>query len=347
MKNLMSTSFKKVFTSLLVLAVLMSQSLTSCKVHTDDDNGGNSPVNPPPTIPDDTSKPIYTPVDDSDLENMSAIQFTKIMGNGINLGNTMEACGDWLQYDIEDVTQFEGMWGQPLTTKEMFQAMKAAGFDSVRIPIAWTHTMDWSRGNFTINPEYMKRVETVVNYALDSGLFVMINEHWDRDWWCLFSHDEETAWKIYEAIWTQVGNHFKDYDYRLIFEGGNEEHGNALNHTLVSDGNKYVKTVEKEGQVKYQGTVDTRLEGINYPEPGTLTEDGIYTMANRINQKFVDLIRSQGSKNAKRFLLIPGIQTDFTRTCDARYKMPEDSSNSVKKLMVSVHFYDPAKYSLI
>ena len=111
MKNLMSTSFKKVFTSLLVLAVLMSQSLTSCKVHTDDDNGGNSPVNPPPTIPDDTSKPIYTPVDDSDLENMSAIQFTKIMGNGINLGNTMEACGDWLSYDTKDVTKFEGMWG--------------------------------------------------------------------------------------------------------------------------------------------------------------------------------------------------------------------------------------------
>ena len=346
MKNLMSTSFKKVFTSLLVLAVIMSQSLTSCKVHPDDDNGGNSPVNPPPTIPDDTSKPIYTPVDDSDLENMSAIQFTKIMGNGINLGNTMEACGDWLPYDIEDVTKFEGMWGQPLTTKEMFQAMKAAGFDSVRIPIAWTHTMDWSRGNFTINPEYMKRVETVVNYALDSGLFVMINEHWDRDWWCLFSHDEETAWKIYEAIWTQVGNHFKDYDYRLIFEGGNEEHGDALNHTLVSDGNKYVKVVKKEGQVEYHGTVDTRLEGIDYPEPGTLTEDEIYTMANRINQKFVDLIRSQGSKNAKRFLLIPGIQTDFTRTCDNRYKMPEDSSNSVKKLMVSVHFYDPAPYSL-
>ena len=347
MKNLMSTSFKKVFTSLLVLAVLMSQSLTSCKVHTDDDNGGNSPGNTPPTIPDDTSKPIYTPVDDSDLENMSAIQFTKIMGNGINLGNTMEACGDWLPYAIEDVTQFERMWGQPETTKEMFQAMKEAGFDSVRIPIAWTHTMDWSRGNFTINPEYLKRVETVVNYALDSGLFVMINEHWDRDWWCLFSHDEETAWKIYEAIWTQVGNYFKDYDYRLIFEGGNEEHGNALNHTLVSDGNKYVKVVKKEGQVEYQGTVDTRLEGIDYPNPGTLSEDGIYTMANRINQKFVDLIRSQGSKNAKRFLLIPGIQTDFTRTCDARYKMPEDSSNSVQKLMVSVHFYDPAKYSLI
>ena len=70
-------------------------------------------------------------------------------------------------------------------------------------------------------------------------------------------------------------------------------------------------------------------------------------MANRINQKFVDLIRGQGSKNAKRFLLIPGITTNFYYTCDERYEMPKDNSNSVQKLIVSVHYYAPAPYSLV
>lgn len=358
MKRTTSSSFKKVFKSFVVLFLSMSFVLSSChnKVDLPEDNssGSNTPGNnsnnnqdQDKNIPDNNGKPVYTPVDDQDMENMSAIQFTKIMGNGINLGNTMEATGDWWSYTEEDVTCYEGMWGQPITTKAMFEAMKDAGFDSVRIPIAWTHTMDWSRGNFTINSKYLDRIETVVNYALESGLFVMINEHWDKDWWCLFSHDEPTAWKIYEAIWTQVGERFKDYDYRLIFEGGNEEHGEAFNHTLVSDGKKYVENPTEPDQVAYKGTVDTRLQGIDYPNPGTLSEDDIYTMANNINQKFVDLIRSQGSKNEKRFLLIPGITTNFDYTCDERYKMPDDNLNSVQKLIVSVHYYSPAPYSLV
>lgn len=339
MKHVAKSSLQKVFIFLLSICFASCQTdIPGSEVDGPDEPGIEDPI---------PSAPVYTPVDDSDLENMSAIQFTKIMGNGINLGNTMEACGDWFGYDLNDVTLYEGMWGQPLTTKAMFQAMKSAGFDSVRIPIAWTHTMDWSRGNFTISEKYLDRVETVVNYALDSGLYVMINEHWDRDWWCLFSHDEETAWKIYNAIWTQVGERFKDYDYRLIFEGGNEEHGDALNHTLVSDKTKYVSEPKEPDQVKYDGTVDSRLNGIDYPEPGTLTEDELFQMAHRINQYFVNLIRSQGSKNSKRFLLIPGYRTDFTLTCDDRYVMPTDDTNEVQKLIVSVHFYDPTLYSLV
>lgn len=301
-----------------------------------------------PSSDDSEDQPLYTPVDDSSLEDMSAIQFTKIMGNGINLGNTMEATSGagWPGLHASDPTLYETMWGQPVTTKEMFVAMKAAGFDSVRIPIGWTHTMDWSRNDFTISTKYLDRIETIVNYALDAGLFVMINEHWDRDWWCLFSHDEELAWKIYESIWTQVGNRFKDYDYRLIFEGGNEEHGESLNHTLVCDSSIYVENPSSPEQIEYHGTIDDRLEGINYPNKGTLSEDELYTMVGRINQKFVDIIRSQGSKNEKRFLLIPGFTTNIDSTCDDRYKMPEDPSNSVQKLIVSVHYYNPAPYSL-
>ena len=58
--------------------------------------------------------------------------------------------------------------GRDMTTKEIFEAMKDAGFDSVRIPVAWTSTMDWRNGDFEINKDYLERVATVVQYALDA-----------------------------------------------------------------------------------------------------------------------------------------------------------------------------------
>ena len=113
---------------------------------------------------------------ESDFEVMNALQFTKVMGNGINLGNTMEAAGAyWLGYNAKP-EQYETSWGQPVTTKKIFEAMKDAGFDSVRIPVAWTSTMDWRNGDFKINDDFMDRVKTLVDWALDAGLIVMINE---------------------------------------------------------------------------------------------------------------------------------------------------------------------------
>ncbi len=266
---------------------------------------------------------------ESSLKEINAAKVIELMGNGINLGNTMEAAGTWLGYNHSPVTDYEQAWGQPVTTKEMFVAMKAAGFDSVRIPVAWTHTMDWSRGNFTIKKDYIERVAQVVDWAIEADLFVILNDHWDYQWWGMFSHDEALAWKIYEAIWSQVGQRFKHYSYKLIFEGGNEEIGDRLNDVLDSK-------------------IDSRLDAsIKYSSKGNLTENQCYILAGKINQKFVDLIRSQGSKNADRFLLIPGYNTDIDKTCDSRFKMPSDKTNSIQKLIVSVHYYKPETYCLV
>src|SRR5215208_5257152 len=58
-----------------------------------------------------------------------AIAFSRKMGIGWNLGNTLEATG----IKGTSVRQFETCWGNPVTTKEMFDGIKAAGFRSVRI----------------------------------------------------------------------------------------------------------------------------------------------------------------------------------------------------------------------
>lgn len=318
MKNASNLKIKKV--NLFAVLCAASVFIFSCQTGTkDDSSNSNRPEEIKPSY-------TYTPVDDSDLENMEAQQFTKVMGNGINLGNTFETnAANWMGFKASP-TSYETGWGQPVTTKEIFQAYKAAGFDSVRIPIAWTSTMDWRNGDYKINDDFMARIKEVVNWALDSGLYVMINDHWDYGWWGLFGTDKTKAYKIFDEIWDQVGTEFKDYDYRLIFEAGNEEWGNRFNDEVKDDIN------------------DPETPQDNY---GDLTLEQQYALITELAQHFVDKIRAQGSKNSKRFLLIPGYNTDFDHTTSDNYVMPEDSANSVQKLIVSVHYYAPAPYSLV
>ena len=70
-------------------------------------------------------------------------------------------------------------------------------------------------------------------------------------------------------------------------------------------------------------------------------------MITKVTQKFVDIIRSQGGNNEKRFLLIPGYDTDIEKTCSSSDVMPTDSTNDVQKLMISVHYYTPPTYCIV
>ncbi len=251
-------------------------------------------------------------------KELTSLEVAKEMGNGINLGNTMEAYGRASLGVGADVTEYETSWGAPVTTKEMVGAMKAAGFDSLRIPVAWTNAMDFESGDYTIGKEYLDRVEEIINYALEEEMYVIINDHWDGGWWGMFgSATEETrqqAMDLYISMWTQIAERYAKYSDYLIFESGNEELGYRLNDTDIA------------------------------ADSGSLSEDDCYEMTNLINQNFVDTIRKSGGNNENRFLLIAGFGTTITSTCDNRFVMPADSAKN--KLLVSVHYYDPDGYCL-
>lgn len=253
-------------------------------------------------------------------EALTALEFTELMGNGINLGNTMEAYGHGSLGTEASPTSYETLWGAPVTTQESIDGMKAAGFDTIRIPVAWTNMMDFESGDYTIDEAYLARVKEIVDYARNAGMYVIVNDHWDGGWWGMFgSKTEETrnkAMELYESLWTQIAEYFKDYSDYLIFESANEELGNRLNDN-DSDFNK---------------------------DSGSLSVDECYTVTNEINQKFVDIVRGTGGNNEQRFLLIAGFDTNIANTCDDRYKMPTDTAES--KLMVSVHYYDPSSYCI-
>lgn len=254
-------------------------------------------------------------------EGLTALEATRLMGNGINLGNTLEACDNNVGIKTNTPLSYETHWGQPKTTQAMIDGMKAAGFDTIRIPVAWmTNATHLYEGDYTIDADYMDRVEEVVRYARKAGMYVIINDHWDGGWYGMFgSESAETralAMEAYKGMWQQIAERFRDYSDYLIFESANEELGGRF---------------DENSPLYCSDSVVTYLN-----------DDERYALTNEINQTFVDVVRATGGNNATRFLLIAGYSTDIDQTCDDRFQMPKDTVDS--KLMVSVHYYDPWSY---
>lgn len=86
---------------------------------------------------------------------LTSLEFVDLLGNGINLGNTMEAYGHVVLGTEAEVSAYETYWGQPVTTQEMITGMHEAGFDTLRVPVAWTNMMNYESGDYTINEAYL------------------------------------------------------------------------------------------------------------------------------------------------------------------------------------------------
>ena len=126
------------------------------------------------------------------------------MGNGINLGNTLEA-------------PEEGDWSSP-AKEYFFHDFVDAGLTCVRIPISWTnHMLDSTP--YTVDSVWMARVEEVIDWALDTGLVVIINSHHDDEW--LYESFPKNI-ERFEKLWEQIATRFKDKPENLVFEIVNE-----------------------------------------------------------------------------------------------------------------------------
>ncbi len=199
------------------------------------------------------------------MRDISTMELVREMGLGINLGNTYESCGDWIN---KNVNSYIKAWGSPLITQNIIQGYADEGFGVLRIPVAWSNLMS---DDYTISATYLASVKKVIDWTLDSGMYAIVNLHWDGGWINNFPTNETENMKKYTAIWTQLSEAFKDYGDYLIFESQNEELGWS-----------------------------------------TLSQSASYTLVNKINQEFVNIVRNSGGNNAKRHLLIAGYGTDIT-----------------------------------
>lgn len=258
----------------------------------------------------------FTPVcitasaESADMRDMTTMEIVRDMGVGINLGNTFESCGDWIaQWGDGTPKSYETAWGSPEITRDMIQGYADEGFGVIRIPVAWSNMMG---ENYTISPEYLARVKQVVDWSLDSGMYVILNIHYDNGWWENFPTQKDECMKKYTRIWEQLTEAFGNYDDKLMFESLNEEGG------WDSVWNQWNGTEEQKKQS--------------------------YSLLNEINQKFVDIVRSSGKNNDKRHLLIAGYKTDVALTCDKFFEMPDDPAG---RCAVSVHYYTPSPFAIL
>lgn len=210
-------------------------------------------------------------------------------------------------------TPNETNWGNPTITESLIKAVKNAGFQSIRVPVSYLSKIG-SDSNYTIDASWLNRVQEVVDMCIDNGLYVIINMHGDGynsidgGWLLCNGSDQTTIRNKYAACWKQIANKFKDYDQHLVFESMNEE---------------------------FDGT---------YGTPNTT----YYSNINTLNQIFIDTVRQTGGNNAKRWLMVPGWNTNIEYTTgNYGFVIPSDNyrsseiSSSEKRIMISVHYYDP------
>jgi aryl-phospho-beta-D-glucosidase BglC (GH1 family) len=140
----------------------------------------------------------------------AANEIARHLNVGWNMGNTLEAICD------------ETAWEGAIVTPKLIDSVKAAGFNTVRIPCAWFCHSDTNTSK--IAPDWIARVKQVVDYCIYDSLYVILNIHWDSGWLenrVNNKNCEQVNKRLY-SYWTQIANYFKDYDEHLLFAGANE-----------------------------------------------------------------------------------------------------------------------------
>ena len=62
------------------------------------------------------------------------------MTTGLNIGNTLDAYGNW--FSGTSPKDYETCWGNPQISRELIKAYKDGGFNALRLPVTWYQNMD-------------------------------------------------------------------------------------------------------------------------------------------------------------------------------------------------------------
>lgn len=250
--------------------------------------------------------PAVSKAEAEKLTGKTAMEITQMMDKGWNLGNTFDATGG----KKDDPYSQETSWGNPQVTKELIDGVKAAGFTTIRIPVTWNNYIDKSNG-YQIDEAFLNRVNEIVDYALENEMFVILNAHheeWVND--KNIHENYEEIGKELNAVWSQLADHFAEYDQHLIFEGMNEP----------------------------------RAVGMGYEWNGN---QACYDAVNYLDQVFVDCIRSNGKGyNSERALMIPGYAASMNAAVLKSIQIPQYNGKDAENLIISVHCYSPYNFCL-
>jgi endoglucanase len=144
------------------------------------------------------------------------LALVKAMSPGWNLGNSFDGS--------PQVTS----WGNPAPNQTLINAVHAAGFNLLRLPVTWGPHLG-AAPSYTINAAWMASVVQTAQWAIDAGMYVFVNTH--HDGWVTFPSDPTPVAAESGAVWKQIATAFAGFSSKLMFECFNEPGGGgtALN----------------------------------------------------------------------------------------------------------------------
>jgi endoglucanase len=297
---------------IIALVSVIGFSMVAC------DNGNGNGNDTRPTTPEAMS-------------SKTALQYFNDNGikAGWNLGNTLDAATDVPGQKIgsgKPIKAEETAWWNPVATQQLFNGVKESGFNIVRIPCTWLGHIG-TAPDYKIDEARLRRVAEVVGYAKTAGFkAIIINIHHDGN----YTEPAKGTWGFVDfktaisnpakkteienqisKVWTQIAEYFKNYGDYLIFETLNEVHGGNWGNGASNN-----------------------------------EQDILFDW----NQAALSAIRATGGNNATRYVAVPGLGSTEPGIVTAAYArgklLPNDGTNGTGKLIVSVHYYDPAQYTV-
>ena len=264
----------------------------------------------PPVQTEGIVIPVIDDIKKYEIPDNEAMAFMRDMKCGWNLGNTFDAYNGYTLH-VQGI-EMETSWVGAKTSKKLIAAIQEAGFNTIRIPVSWHNHVD---ENDVIDQEWMDRVRQVAGWALDLGMYVIVNVHHDNDYHYFYpdeKHYERSAAYL-SAVWTQMAEAFRDCDEHLILESMNEPR-------LVGTGYEW-------NWNKNSAECRQAAECIN-----------------RLNQLFVDIVRASGGNNATRYLSVPAYCGAPWNAADQAFQLPEDPADN--RIIVEAHAYTPYNFAL-
>lgn len=253
-------------------------------------------------------------------DSIKARRIVDEMGFGWNLGNTLDAWGGKAQ-DQGLISEIS--WGVDKTTEDIIKGLVAKGIKTIRIPVTWhNHIID---ENYTIDPEWMKRVKEIVDWSLNAGLYVIINTHHDNtqklevkygEGYYPFRESMVESEKFLYNIYRQIALAFNNgYDHRLIFECLNEPR-----------------------------PIKTACEW-TYKKGDVVCEEAS-SVLNEYLKLIVKAIRTSGGNNEKRFVMVTPLAASYGGAVNQDFIFPDDTKYNPKnsKIILSVHMYTPYNF---
>ncbi len=220
------------------------------------------------------------------------------LGAGFNLGNVFD-----FSMNTTDIK----------TNSGILDHYQTLDMRHVRIPITWSDgfggdVLADNQGNIDFSHPRFQAFKDVVDYALATGYYVVINTHHEH--WFKSGYDDSSAYDdFFITLWTQIANHFKGYPEQLIFEVLNEPEG-AFGDWI---GGLHPYSTQAQARTRH------------------------------VNKIAYDAIRATGGNNTTRYVMVSpngqGNQYMLPVIYPVADSLPGNGNDPF--LMVQVHSYDP------